>query len=539
MSTEQINQAIENAEPVQPADTRIELTSCNMTPKEALLELCGEAEFWRTPDGTVYATLHIDGHQERHAVASRDFRDWLLSQLARRFTNKGRAASANEAAVREARHYAEAEAFLKNCVQEAELRVMGGENAVFMDRGGRDWSAFQVTAQGWSVVAIPPVPILRSRRTAAMVEPSAPGDFAALRHMLRNLDDDAFILVVAWCLGALAARGPFAVLVLIGEGGVGKSTLVRVIQSLVDPCTGDVLAPPREDRDLIAAAKHARLLPFDNLSSISPELGDSICRLATGAEIGGRALYSNHDSASFAACRPIVLNGIADLASRSDLLDRSLVIRLQPLESWITESDMEEAIAQALPHVLHGLLDALACGLRNLKSTPTPDVRMADFARLVVAAEPMLPWRQGAFLGAFRRNRRQALAALVDGDVVGQAIKAFAHRHPAGWSGMVSQLLEQLSRTVPEHVRRTREWPGNARWLTDRIRRVAPGLRSLGIPITTGGRSAAGAEVTIGPLAASATSATSDADADDASVASDAGGGPSATPSGLNGLRSH
>jgi energy-coupling factor transporter ATP-binding protein EcfA2 len=532
VSTDRINEALDGAEPMEPSRARIELTECSMKPKDALLAISDEAEPWRTPEDTVYATVRIDGHNEHHAVESRKYREWLLSELVRRYTNKGYPASANEAAVREARHHAEAQAFLNGRVQRAELRIMGDEQTIFIDRGTPDWSAIQVTTEGWSVIATPPVPILRSRRTAPMVEPAAPGDFGPLRRILGNLDDDGFILVVAWLLGALAARGPFTVLVLIGEGGVGKSTLVRIIQGLVDPCTGDVLAPPREDRDLIAAAKHGRVLAFDNLSSVSPELGDSICRLATGAEIGGRALYTNHDTASFSASRPIMLNGIADLAARSDLLDRALVVRLQSLESRTTESELRAATVQVLPHVFHALLDALATGLRQLKSTPVPDVRMADFARLVVAAEAALPWQPGAFLAALKRSRQHALAALVEGDVVGKAMMAFAHRHPKGWHGLVSQLYEQLP--VSTDVRRSAEWPRNPRWLSEKITRVAPALRSLGLPVDLR-RTAAGSEVTIGPSATQATSASSEPDVHDANVASGAGLRANEMPSRWNG----
>ena len=67
----------------------------------------------------------------------------------------------------------------------------------------------------------------------------------------------------------------------------------------MDPGHGDLLQPPGDDRDLIAAARANRVLSFDNLSSIRAELADSLCRLATGSEIGGRALYSDHDTASF------------------------------------------------------------------------------------------------------------------------------------------------------------------------------------------------------------------------------------------------
>ena len=167
---------------------------------------------------------------------------------------------------------------------------------------------------------------------------------------------------------------------------------MRVANRLVDPCNGDLQQPPANDRDLIAAAKHSHLLAFDNLSAVSADLADSLCRLATGAEIGGRTLFTNHDSSSFAARRPVVLNGIPDLATRGDLLDRSVTIRLHPIQEHRTEGDLRKDLELALPPAFRGLLDALVAGLARYPSTPTPKMRMADFGRLVIAAEPALPW---------------------------------------------------------------------------------------------------------------------------------------------------
>ena len=42
-------------------------------------------------------------------------------------------------------------------------------------------------------------------------------------------------------------------------------------------------------------------------------------------------------------------------------------------------------------------------------------------------------------------------------------------------------LLEVLGGMVTENVRRSREWPGNARALSGRLRKLAPALRSIGI----------------------------------------------------------
>ena len=255
----------------------------------------------------------------------------MRHRLACRFTQGGRPAAVNENVMRDALGFVEARAMHTGATYPAALRSTEHDGAIYFDRGTDDWSVICVTARNWSIIPTSPIPILRSKRTAPFPTPAPHGDFAPLRRLLEHLDDDTFTLFVAWCLGALLPNGPHPILVLSGEQGSGKSTLARLAQRIADPIRGDLLQPPGNDRDLIAAAKSNRVLSFDNLSGISPDLADSMCRLATGSEIGGRALYSDHDTASFAACRPLVINGIPDLAARADLADRSIVLRLANL----------------------------------------------------------------------------------------------------------------------------------------------------------------------------------------------------------------
>ncbi len=313
-------------------------------------------------------------------------------------------------------------------------------------------------------------------------------------------------MFVAWCLGSLLPQGPYPILILSGEQGSGKTTLARLAQRLTDPATGDLLQPPGDDRDLIAAARHNRTLAFDNFSGIRAELADSLCRLATGSEIGGRALYSNHDTATFAACRPLVLNGIPDLASRGDLADRSIVLKLDAIQRRVTEREWSAEVDGALAPALAALLDATVIGLRRLDTTQTPNMRMADFAKFIVAAEPALPWISGQFIKAYRRNLERGLAGLTEGDLVAKLVTAFAERHPAGWNGLMSELYEQLSGGLPPEARRSGDWPGNARWFSDRLRRAAPGLRARGVDVHDK-RGGEGTRVFIAKIAPVATSA--------------------------------
>jgi hypothetical protein len=264
-------------------------------------------------------------------------------------------------------------------------------------------------------------------------------------------------------------------------------------------------------------------LCFDNLSGINAELADSLCRLATGSEIGGRAMFTDHDLASFAACRSLVINGIPDLATRGDLADRSLALRLPPLPVRVTERDWRAKVDAVLPTTFAALLDALTFGMGMLDATPTPDIRMADFARFVIAAEPALPWKPGSFIAAYQRSRLDANGTLADGDAVANAVRAFMEDARPEWSGLMSDLYRELSVRVTIGTQRPSDWPANAQSFSNKLRRSAPTLRALGIDRHER-RGAAGNRVTLRRIATLATPATPKAPvrdgAHDASVAS-------------------
>jgi hypothetical protein len=76
------------------------------------------------------------------------------------------------------------------------------------------------------------------------------------------------------------------------------------------------------------AANNSWVVTYDNISKITPKVSDNLCQLATGGGMSKRELYSDADETIIHVCRPIILNGIEDVVTRQDLLDRSIYLMM-------------------------------------------------------------------------------------------------------------------------------------------------------------------------------------------------------------------
>ena len=235
---------------------------------------------------------------------------------------------------------------------------------------------------------------------------------------------------------------------------------------------------------------------------MSGELADSLCRLATGGDIGGRSLYTNDNSAAFAAQRPVLLNGIPDLVSRGDLASRTLFVRLSPMRQRRPEAELWNIFNAAAPGILGALLDVLSVALANFPAARLPEdsatFRMADFALLAIAAEPALGWPSGSALAALRQNSRGAASALADLDPVALAIRELVR--PGPYTGLISAVHARLTELTDAETRRGRAWPKDATRLSAYLRRIAPALRAVGIDVNEQPRTKHGQSIAIVPI---------------------------------------
>ncbi len=441
-------------------------------------DVAAEAELFHDPGGEAFATIRLDDHRETWPLRSKTFRQWL----ARRYhQEQGKAPSAQ--ALVDATNVLAGKALFEGPQQTVHVRLAECDGTIFVDLCNPRWEAVAIDAGGYRVVANPPVKFRRTRGMLPLPYPVAGEGFGALRRFVNIGSNEDWRLLVAWLVGSFRPTGPYPILALHGEQGSSKSTLSRVLRSLVDPNAAPIRTMPRDERDLMIAATNGWVLAFDNVSSLRPWLSDAMCRLATGGGFATRELYADVEETILDAQRPMLLNGIAEIATRGDLLDRAILLYLPsiPENQRRPEATFWREFEEVRPAILGAILDAVSTALKHEASTVLPGYpRMADFARWVSAAEPVLPWERGAFLAAYAANRRGANELTLEASPVPSALRALMTERPA-WSGTATQLLRALDPLVDDQTRRQKGWPADGRTLSNRLRELAPNLRAAGL----------------------------------------------------------
>jgi hypothetical protein len=450
------------------------------TQAQTLLDLAESAEYWHSADRVAYATLCLDTHEERHRVRSGVLRQWLVHGF---YALKGKPPGSQ--AVQAALEVLEARALFDGPQREVFTRVGHGGGALYLDLVNEDWGAVEVTGAGWRVIARPPVPLVRAPGMAALPIPERGGTLDDLERLLNVAGKSDARLLIAWLLAALRPIGPYPILILQGEQGSAKSTTARLLRNLIDPSTAPLRSPPRDERDLIIGAMKSWVLALDNVSLVRPWLSDAMCRLSTGGGWSTRQLYTDADEVLFEGQRPLLLNGIEELATRDDLRDRALIINLPqiPDASRKSERGFWSDFELARPMLLGALLDGVSAALREEPRVKVPSLpRMADFARWICAAEEGLGWSQGSFLVAYAANRHEAVQLSAEFNPVATAIVELIEKTDT-WEGTAGELLVKLTEVADSGDGPPLGWPRTPRSMSNALNRAAATIRRLDIVI--------------------------------------------------------
>ncbi|MGI8553473.1 MAG: DNA polymerase [Dehalococcoidia bacterium] len=443
-----------------------------------------DMELFHTPEGLPFVSVAIDGHRETWPLRSKSAKHWL----ARQFYLEEEKAPGSQA-LADAFNVLEGRAIFECLEAPVFVRLAELDGRIYLDLGNEAWEAIEITRDGWRVISNPPVRFRRPRGMLPLPIPAPIGTLDRLYQFLNVAGEGDLILILSWLIACLRPRGPYPALVLQGEQGSAKSTTARILKALTDPNVAPLRAEPREPRDLMIAATNSWIIALDNISHLPPWLSDGLCRLATGGGFATRELYSDSEEAIFDAQRPTILNGIEEFITRSDLLDRAILVRLLPVleNQRRTEREFWESFERERAGILSGLLTAVSLALREsdrLKIDNLP--RLADFAVWAAAAAPAYAKTAEDVLNAYAARRAESNDLPLETCPFFEPLQDVLHTawtNGSDWAGTATELLAALESQAEDATRKQRGWPGSARALTNGLRRVAPNLRSIGIDI--------------------------------------------------------
>ncbi|KZK79380.1 hypothetical protein PsW64_03004 [Pseudovibrio sp. W64] len=449
----------------------------------SLLSVAQDLELWHSPQKDAFATVLVNDHYEHWAVESQSFKRWLVGRY---YEKTGLAPSTQN--LSDALRVFEVRALEQGACNTPFMRIGWQDGESWLDLADENWQAIRITRDGWEVICNPPVKFIRKQTMSALPVPEKGHGIEEMHHLI-NAEEEDCKLILGWMVASLWGRSrSYPVLALGGEQGSGKSTMARLLRSITDPCAVSASSLPKDERDLMVMAQNGHVLNFDNVSKMEGWLSDAICRMATGSGFISRKLHTDGDAYWFQGARPVLLNGIPALTERADLAERALSVRLKRIDEVGRQPEelFWQEWEQLKPRMLGALLDALSTAIRNIASVHLErHPRMADFARLMVAASSGLGWGEGEFWEAYESNRRGTIEAVFEGDPVAVAIHEFVmvQRGGESWMGTATELYGELSNIVSDQIRSSRFWPQKVNAFGNAVDRAAPLLRQKRIQV--------------------------------------------------------
>jgi len=410
---------------------------------KALVRLALEyGSLWHDPTGMGWIDFYVDGVLQTARIRSKRFRDFLSfvlwEQEERTFGSEAWSETVGLLEGLARFHRPEREVF---------LRVGKHNENIYIDLGTDDWRIIRVSPSGWEVIPYidSPIRFYRPDCQSPLPIPTREGSLDDLWQLLNVREADR-PLVVGWLLSCLTPGGSKPILVFSGEKGSGKSSAATLLKRLADPTKVSKLSAVGDSRTVAVAALNRWVLCYDNLTHLSVEQQDLLCCISTGAGYSHRTLYTDLEETFLEFRRPQILTGIDLVPTRSDLLDRCLLVRLERIseEDRLTEEELEALTADLLPGIYGALLDLLVTALRNLPETqPAKLPRLADFAQLCIAAG--IP----GFQEAYAANLETGCQAAVEANPLAEGILSLLDACDGNWRGTSTELVRKLQELDP------------------------------------------------------------------------------------------
>jgi len=442
-------------------------------------------------NGEPYAVIPVKNHKENHPISSATFKGWLCLTAWRKILGKIPASNS----------ITEASACLDGLIREQNNKkdlsnrtARDSHDNYWLDMTDDKWRAIKLNKEGWSIVDEPPTLFRRyAEHQISMVEPNREGgDIKLIEKYLNIHDKEYVILIYAVLITSILEGISVPCLAVHGPQGSSKTTIFRLLRSIVDPSCLGVIDFNDAKQQIIQTLDHNKINFFDNLSGIKRSISDLLAKVITGSGFTQRKLYQNDEDYVRRMKRVIGLNGINMVATMPDLLERSVVIETALIDEKDrkTDSDIDDSFNHDLPNIVGGLLNLAVDTLNYLSRVEKNNLpRMADYALHGEAMAISMGYEAGYFLSVYNRNIAETNRVGIEANQVADVLLTFIRQYPGSvWSGTVKDLLSNITELEYETTSisevRNKYWPKNASEMGRKLREIEPILRKEGLLIS-------------------------------------------------------
>lgn len=367
-----------------------------------------------------------------------------------------------------------------------ENRMQWIDECLWYDLTNPNWETIKIEAGSWSLAKHTPMPLFRREvHNRPQVMPEEGGDIYSFLDFVNIANKEDELLLLVFLVSCFIPGFPHPIAYFYGPQGSAKSTMSRLLRTLIDPSRIDVSQIPDSERELDQLFEHHRFIAFDNISFLSDKLSDTLCKAVTGVSSSKRKLYTNDEYQIYSYQRCIALNGINLLALKPDLLERSILFELLRVDKnkRVYEGDFWKRFDQEKPKLLGAIFSIISKALIIKKTVSLNErPRMADFALWGYAITEAMGRNGDDFICAYNKNlNKQTMEVLYEHPTASSVLVFMENREK--WEGTASALLTELH-FVADKDSTHRKLPESANALSRSLAQVKTSLEEGGIRFT-------------------------------------------------------